>query len=381
MAERFEIETSPELAAGGEAVGRAADGRIVFIEGAVPSETVQVAVTAQNPRFLRARVLHISKPGPDRVTPPCGHFGVCGGCSLQHLAPAAQTRQKHLSVLTTVKRIGRLDLQTIGTEIEAPWQGASLGDRIRARWLADGQSVGYRAAYSQDVVPVTSCPILHPRLQEALTKVASLRFSKPTELSAVTNGQVVHLSGAPGFESGPLRHDDHFGPLWLDPGVFAQASLAGNEALLKTVAGWLPDSISVALELYSGSGNFSRVLAQKSGKLVAVEQGSSAVKLARRLALPNVEFWDQTAEAGLKRYKGRPDLVLTDPPRAGMSPAVVAALGGLRAPQIVYVSCDPATFARDLGLLAGHGYQPRRLRVFDLYPHTAHVEVATLLSL
>ena len=255
------------------------------------------------------------------------------------------------------------------------------------------------------------CPVLAPELQEILTALRpALEMRGPMrreggrredEISLVFDGAAVLADFPEGLIKGartavrasgvPLRFgadavtesDDGYGPVVASPQVFAQASRAGNQALVGHVAALCPDGLASAVDLYSGSGNFTRILAAKAKAVDAFEGARDAVALARRAAPDHVKvhlgavegrFSDWVAEGG------RADLVLLDPPRTGAHAKVLAAIQRAAPKWVLYVSCDPATFARDAGKLSQGGLRLTRARLFDLYPQTDHSEVVGLFA-
>lgn len=409
------LRTGPELAAGGDAIARAPDGRVVFVVGAAPDEELDVEITEDNRSFLRARVAKVVTPGPARVTPPCRHFGRCGGCSLMHVAPSAQTRAKHQSVLVTLARIGKLDVSRL--TIADPWSGDAEGYRARARFaIASSRRVGFRAERQREVVDVTECLVAAPQLAVALTRVreAVARMSRDVHLPREAELEVVAsereaLVALPKAldvlretfrEDGVVRlardatdaigvEDDERGPMLLAPSVFAQSNAAGNRAMVDEVEAQVIElsrtadgtrrALASIVELYSGSGNFTRRLAFLAEKVRAYEYSAEATALARRVVPGSVELHVASAEDALSRLvasQAAVDVLVVDPPRTGLSAEVVDGIVRLGPGAIVYVSCDPATFARDVGRIqAKSALTLDHLRVFDLYPHTAHVEV------
>jgi 23S rRNA (uracil1939-C5)-methyltransferase len=319
---------------------------VILVEGACPSEQVEIEIVKDNPRFLRARVHRIVKKGPARVEPRCEYFGVCGGCTLQHVSAEEQLASKQDAVKETIARIGGAR-----PDFDPAWSGAPYGYRTRARFAIDAPAIGYRKRESREVVDVERCPILAPGAQKALD---DLRSAEPDD-------------GSREIEVVAPQPSDEFGPLSTLPGVFAQANAEGNRAMVAYVKE-LAAGAGRVLELYAGSGNFTRVLGPD---VHAIEASTPATELAKRVGL-NIE--NAPVEEALARVKARFDLVVLDPPRTGAEPAVLEHLLRLSAPRMVYVSCDPATFARDVKRL-GAAYRLDRARVFDLYPQTAHVEV------
>lgn len=396
----MELRTEASLAQGGDAIARAPDGRIVFVTGAAPSELVRVEIIQDNRRFLRARTVEVLEASPSRVKPDCEYFDRCGGCTLQHLAPSAQTEAKHQAALQTIQKIGGEELP----KTAPPWSGESYGYRTRARLAVGPTGVGYRAPKSNRVLDIERCPVLDPRLQrglEALREAVkkhpkSIPSRRSEEVELCTDGHSV--MGALPTLLQPLqktlqaqdvladrdegwRIDSAHGAVWTRPSVFSQASLRGNEALLERVKALLPSSVGRALELYSGSGNFTRLLSAVAKEVVAAESSVPAVALARAQKLANVRLIRASAERAVKKAQGPFELALVDPPRTGLSSAVRAALLKFAPPKLIYISCDPATFARDIRVLREEGgYALEELQVLDLYPQTPHLEIVARLS-
>lgn len=402
------LHTEPRLTGSGDAVARAADGRTVFVVGAAPDEEVEVEVVEDRPRFLRARVTRVLAPGPARVEPRCVHFGTCGGCVLQHVDPAVQRRAKADAFVETLRRIGKVDVTAV--RFEEPWAGPPWGYRTRARLTVLNGALGYRAAHSRQVVPVSMCPVLAAPLESRLAALSAavrgVRGEHELELLLVGERVLGHTDEAVGRVVGGLveleadaRADDGRGELILDAGGFAQASDAGNAALLDTVERWtaeVPSFAGAVVELYAGSGNFTRVLARRAVQVTAIEGAPAAAERARRTLPAHVQVLAQPVERALEALArgsrsapaGRlpeaagPDVLraaFADPPRAGMDARVPALLAALGSEDLLMVSCDPATFARDVSRLGTEGFVLQRARLFDLYPHTAHAEVAGLL--
>lgn len=381
---------SPERwAVGGDAVARTDDGRVAFVEGALPGEEVRVQVLVDKKRFVRARVTQVLKPSADRVEPECPHFGTCGGCSHQFVSASAQAHGKAQAGRDALARIGGLSLEAI--DEEPTWFGAPYGYRSRARWWVRDGRLGYRAARSHRLVEVERCPISTPDLEAARAALAGrLPPQGEGEVWAVAadSAVAVYSERWPDWTRADLGVDvvppdqalpvlDAAGPRFVSPALFTQASATGNDALLETLRRWLKP-VSRGLELYAGSGNFTRVLASFAEQVVAAEIEPAAVALADRVRSEHTSLWTATAEDAVARALAEgyaPELVLVDPPRAGLAPGALKGILQLAPPTLLYVSCDPATSARDAKLLCAADYQLARLRFFDLYPQTPHVEV------
>jgi 23S rRNA (uracil1939-C5)-methyltransferase len=278
---------------------------------------------------------------------------------------------------------------TDGAIFEPAWSGPPYGYRARARLLVDEGRLGYRARRSHERVEIERCPILVPALEASLPRLAAaLPSDARGELAVAAAGERVAAWGEGFAGLSPeaiamvppgrgLEVNDAVGRAFVGPATFAQANPSGNDAMLETVGRWIPSS-ALALELYSGSGNFTRVLEQAADRVIAAEVDGGAVRLADRVRGAATSLWRLGALRALERAERAglaPDLALVDPPRSGLDRVVADRLARLAPPTVVYVSCDPGTFARDVARLFARGYRVNRLRFFDLYPQTPHVEV------
>jgi len=370
------LETEARIALGGEAIAHAPDGRVVFVTGAAPEEQVEVEITEDTRRFLRARVVRVVRPGAARVDPRCKHFAVCGGCALQHLDGAVQREAKNQAFIETLRRIGRVDPGAI--VVEPPWGGAVYGYRSRTRLAFDRGRLGYRAKKSNAIVDVGECPILAPALEAAVLRT---RLAIPSrargEVELMLAGD--HVIANSDVELGPIE-GVVFTPEASD---FRQSNLPGNDALIETIESWLtPPFQRSVIELYAGSGNLTRSLAKSAKSVLAVE--ASRAPLARAVLPSHVDRRAQAAERAvseLVRAGARFDAALADPPRTGLDATLPAGLAKLGIEALLMVSCDPATFARDVARLAQQGLHLTRARLFDFYPQTGHAEVAGYFAL
>ncbi len=372
------------LAAGGDGVAHAPDGRVVFVPLAAPGDRLRVRVVEARARYLRGEILELLEPGPGRVAPACPVFGTCGGCAWQHLPYPVQLAAKARILGDALARIGGLPLPAAGIELEP--SPAPFGYRGRARLLVRGGRVGFRGRRSHRPVATERCPILLPELEERRRELAA----RPPE-----DGEWELAAGAGGVRALPLpaRGGE---PVWLrvgpdllrvSPGVFAQSNALLLESLAVAVAAAAGHG-ELALEAFCGAGLFTLGLARRFERVIAIESSRAArADLAENLraaGLGNAEIRPGTLEAALARgglAAPRPDVIVLDPPRAGLGPGAAAALAELRAPRLAYLSCDPATLARDLAALGARGYALRAVRGFDLFPQTPHVEALALLEL
>ena len=372
------------LAAGGDGVAKAPDGRTVFVPLSAPDDWLEVQIVDVQRRFLRAEILKVLRPGPARVEAPCPVFGVCGGCSWQHLEYAAQVEAKRTILSDALSRIGGISLGEDPALMPSP---RGYGYRARARILAGVGESGFRARRSHRLCATTACPVLTPALESSLETVR--RLSEPDaepvewEISLGATGSA--RCGRVSDKSGPpvalqIEGDE----IQISPGTFTQANSLLWEALHCRVLAATGQGQRV-LELYAGAGFFTLGLARRFSQVIAIESAASAVSDLRtnleRAGLDHVEVIAASVESALpSRRLSRPDAILLDPPRAGLPECALKAVAQLRAPRIIYLSCDPATLARDTARLQKKGYRVASIEGFDLFPQTPHLEALAVLE-
>ena len=370
------------IAAGGDGVGRAPDGRVVFVPLTAPGDRVRVRLVETRARYARGEVEALLEPGPARSEPRCAVFGACGGCSWQHLRYEAQIDAKRAIAREALRRIGGLRALPPIETIPSP---EPYGYRSRARVLAAGGRVGYRRRRSHAVCAVTQCPLLAPALDRALGALAARPPAEDGEWElALGEGDRVRcapLAAGHGAEPIPLRVDAD--RIEVSVGVFAQANAALLDPLARAVLGAAGYG-EEALELFAGAGSFTLGLARRFARVTAVEADPAATRdLLRNTAGRHVRVIEARVEAWLERGGAdalAPEAIVLDPPRGGLGPGAAARLAALPARRTAYLSCDPATLARDVAVLAAHGHRLSRLWLFDLFPQTPHVEVLALLE-
>lgn len=400
LAETDRVElTVDAVAPGGHCVARV-DGQVVFVRHALPGERVVAEVTEVHRGFVRADAVTVLEPSPDRVEPPCPYAkpGACGGCDLQHVAPAAQLAWKTAVIREQLVRLGGLtdvELDRLGVRVEA-LPGGLLGWRSRVRYAVDAADrAGLLKHRSHEVVPIDRCRIAHPAIQQlpVLTPTgARWPAAEAVETVASTGGDVTVTEirdGVPAPVSGPTEvREVAAGRDWTLPAsAFWQVHPAAADALSTAVLELLdPQPGEVAWDLYGGAGLFAAGLAARvgaTGRVTVVEAAAQGVAAAREnLAdLPSVEVVSARVETALarRRITGPVDVVVLDPPRSGAGAPVVRALAAAGPRAVAYVACDPAAFARDVRTFADLGWRLAALRGFDLFPMTQHVEQVGLL--
>ena len=405
------------------------DGKVIFIEGALPGEIVSYSSYRKKPAFEQAQVATIFRSAPMRVTPKCKYFGVCGGCSMQHLDARAQVAVKQRILEDALYHIGKVKAETILPAI----YGQAWGYRERARIsvkhvIKKGKTlVGFHEKRSSFVADMQSCEILAPKIARLLPLLAelvsslSIRDKLPQIEVAVgehVDALVLRVMDTPNHADEALLRafaDAHEIQFWLQtkgpetitpfhplnapalsyslpefditmpfaPSEFTQVNSALNRVMISRAMRLLaPQPGERIADLFCGLGNFTLPIARSGAQVLGIEGSDALVKRARQNAASNglqdntefiaMNLFEMTEEEFAKL--GRLDKLLIDPPRDGAF-ELVKSLGGDNAPKrIVYVSCNPATLARDAAELVKRGYVLKAAGVMNMFPHTSHVE-------
>ncbi|MEU7000560.1 class I SAM-dependent RNA methyltransferase [Nonomuraea sp. NPDC046570] len=412
----LELTVGP-VAHGGWCVARH-EGRVVFVRHALPGERVIAEIIpsekAENARFLRADAVRILEASPDRVTPPCPYAGpgMCGGCDWQHATLEAQRRLKAEVVAEQLRRLAKIEREVVVEEVPGAKDGLGWRTRVQFAARADGE-LGFRKHRSHDVQPVDACLIAHPEVEAVGAELQNWRGAAGVEVIASSGGNravvvtprprrtvtvpdleapasILVNQGKGKVEarrgSGMLHEQVGDREFQVSGSGFWQVHPGAAETLLEAVLTFAaPEPGEWALDLYCGVGLFAAGLAEavgSSGAVFGVESEATAVRDARANLrdLPWATVERGKVEDALDRFQiERADLVVVDPPRAGLGREVVDRVASLEATRVVYVSCDPATLARDLAWFGDRGYRLADLRAFDAFPMTHHVECVALL--
>ncbi len=403
------------------------EGKAVFVDGALPGERVRGRLVAKHKTYDEGVVETVLEPSPLRVEPRCAHAGVCGGCSLQHLAPAAQIDAKQQVLLDNLAHIGKVTAQEILPPLRGPHWGYRTKARLGVKFVRRMQRalVGFREKHKPHLAELTRCEVLHPLIGERITELAELiggleareripqvEVAVGDDVAALVFRTLDPLSARDaeslrgyGERTGLHMYLQPGGPdsvhlLWPDcseltytlpaydlrlvfePTDFTQVNRAINGAMidlaLKLMDVQPGDRV---LDLFCGLGNFTLPLARRCAHVVGVEGEAGLVRRARdnaaRNGIANAEFHVANLAEDVRIYpwlKQGFDKLLLDPPRSGAM-EVIPAIARLGFKRIVYVSCNPGSLARDAGLLVHeHGYRLVKAGVMDMFPHTAHVE-------
>lgn len=422
-----------DLAHDGRGVARV-DGKAVFIGGALPGERVRFRVIKRRRQMDEAVLDEVLIPSPDRVDPKCAHFGVCGGCSLQHLAPAAQLAAKERQLLDNLERIGRVRPQRVLAPVRGPYWAYRRRARLGVKYVHKKGRVlaGFREREKPYIADIRQCEILSggfaalPQQLAALVDTLTIREKMPQVEVAVGDGQAalvfrvleppspedlekiaafgaglgvqIYLqsggldtirslqpaAGAPQPGATPLQYAVDGGEIVIEfgPVDFIQVNREVNISMVAAAVELLqPASSDSVLDLFCGLGNFTLPLARRTARVVGVEGDAALVAKAAanaaRNGIGNATFFEENLfePASLGAWTAeRYDLVLLDPPRAGAS-EILERMAHWRPRRVVYISCHPGSLARDAGILVqGQGFELIGAGVMDMFPHTTHVE-------
>lgn len=397
-----------KLTYGGAAMGRMENGRAVFVPFALPGERVRVRLVEEKRSFARAELLDVLEAAPTRISQRCPHFGQCGGCHYQHMPYAEQLQAKSAILCEQLERVGKIASPPVQDIVPSP--SAFLYRNHIQFHLTSAGRLGFQSLHGTRVIPVDECHLpeveindLWPRLEFEpgvpfervslrsgsdgdLMLILETRAGRPPALELEADISVVHLAGEDAVVlagSDCLRMEILGRPFRVSAASFFQVNTPMAEAMVKHVLALLPEKMETLLDIYCGVGLFSAFLAPRCKRLIGVELSSSACEdFAVNLdEFDHVELYEAAAEICLPALAGRladPVCVVVDPPRAGLGKTVSETLAGLGVERIVYVSCDPATLARDAHSLIKGGYRLRQVTPFDLFPQTYHIESISL---
>ena len=433
--------TIEKLIYGGDGLGRLPSpesertGKAVFVPFTIPGERVEARIVEEKPGFARARVERVVQQSPERTEPGCPYFGECGGCQYQHLAYEAQLQAKEAILRETLQRTAKIDPPEIVTHASPPW---NYRNRTRMRVRSEPEfAIGYNRFSSHALLAVRECPISSPLINRALAAIWKLgeRGSVPAAVHEIEffanaedaelllevtlavgsrrslrelavcadalRAELPELSGVvPFVEEGrsvrrldvPAGFEKSFGRdslLYRAGGMQYQVSAGSffqtNRYLVDTMISLATGGASggYALDLYAGVGLFTLPLSQNFREVAAVEVAPFSYHDLQANCPSNVRGYRVPVDKFLAYLpdETRFDEIVSDPPRGGMGEKISLVLAGLKAPRITYVSCDPATFARDLKVLTGAGYRMEGLHLLDVFPQTFHIETVAHLIL
>ncbi len=397
---RAEVEIDVEKwVYGGDALARR-EGRVILTPFLLPGEKARVATAPHKGGLLTGKLVELIRPAPERVEAPCPYFGTCGGCQYQEAQYEYQLARKVEILREVFRRLGKMEApEQIETISGDPWHY-----RNRTQLHLQGRRIGYLAAGSHELVPITHCPISSPRLNEAIGALVEMSGDRrfPNFLRSVelfTNETEVQVNVLD--TERPVARTFFEWCEELLPGATARAldyRAAGeifrvSHKSFFQVNRYLVDRLveaavpreggESALDLYAGVGLFSLPLAQRFRKVTAVEGSPTAARdleFNASRAMMKVDVEQVQTDMYLERLTTVPEFVLADPPRAGLGKSVTRQLLRLKPERLTIVACDPATLARDLAMMIGGGYVLRRVTLVDLFPQTYHLETIAEMS-
>jgi 23S rRNA (uracil1939-C5)-methyltransferase len=436
-----EIECTDLIAKTGQAVGRA-DGMVVYVLGPIPGERARVRIEAVKAKYAVGELVELLNESPERVEPFCPVFGICGGCQVQHLAYPAQLRWKRELVANALQRLGGIKDARVAVPIGMNDPRAYRNKMALVVDHSDGMpTFGFYAARSHEVVPVEACPVVMPQLDRHIAGlheaardpasspafadvlhvvaraarvseegVVSLTTRRPSpNVAPAAAALAAHLPGVvgitnsyePSSENAVMgrRQTTVFGraemreaidevQFRVSPASFFQV----NSEMVGRIFAFLRErltGIETVIDLYCGAGTFALFFAKHGIRVVGIEENPNAVREAKANAELNsvaerATFLAGRVEATLRTKRGAEtlaaaDVVFLDPPRKGSDEPTLAALVRARVPRIWYLSCNPATLARDLAYLVAGGYQVGDVQPFDMFPQTGHIEALAIL--
>ena len=409
----------------GYGVGRI-DGKVVFVPYTVTGDEAWIEMTEEKKRYSTARLTEIIKPSPGRVIPPCPYFGTCGGCQWQHIDYSIQAEQKKEILGETLRRLGGMKEIPSISVFSSP---KPYDYRVRVQLKVKGKGMGYYQERSHRIVDVERCPISHPLVNrimqnlhdqiDALSRVEEVEINVSPEEGrgvllfhprsydlgaepftkeflgsqpmlkgiAITQKVGHHLIGDPTLNfTIPLSQERKKRELKLriSPGSFSQVNPEQNQELVRTVLQFSEvNQEDRVFDFYAGAGNLTLPLAMEAGEVLGIEENSMAFQDAQfnaeRNGIKNCRFIHGRVEDILPDGKREPpDLIVLDPPRTGCQ-TILDQVVRLEPKKIIYVSCEPTTFARDLRLFSERGYSLQRLGLIDMFPQTYHMETVGLL--
>jgi 23S rRNA (uracil1939-C5)-methyltransferase len=401
------------LTYGGDALGRLSSpstgegGRAVFVPFAMPGETVRVRILDEKRGFCRAELIEVVSPSPQRIAPRCRHFASCGGCHYQHMPYAAQLAAKEEILRDQLKRIGKIESPPVKPIIPSPAEW-NYRNHIQFHLSAEGK-LGF-AGTRGGILPVAECHLPEPAINALWPQMEfepgtsleriSIRRGEDDDLMLALESEkaglpeieieadisVIHLNGD---DAVVMAGEDHVimavneRRFRVSAGSFFQVNTAMAGKMVSHLLDRLPTTPHTTLmDVYCGVGLFSAFLAPRIGRLIAIESSPSACEdfAANLDEFDHVELYEAPAEEVLLHLAEKPEIVLVDPPRAGLDRRALDAIVTLSPKTIAYVACDPATLARDAARLISTGYRLVEVTPFDLFPQTYHIESISILQ-
>lgn len=409
--------TIDNLSYGGAGIGRV-DGKVVFVEGGVPGDKLKIRLIEEKERYSRAEIEDFIIRSENRAEPECKYFSDCGGCNWQNVNYKTQLIEKQQIVSDSLQRIGKLAEYELDNITSSPKE---YGYRNRVLLTVYKENDEYRIGYFEEGsnrnVSIDRCVIAsdeinavisllinyfenHKTLIIPIDKIYLLSSDKKISISFLQS-EKSHKSESQEIVQNLIEYiENNLAGISVDhkieyefmgyqftssPYLFNQANYEINKDIIHTVAGWIePVRKNSLLDLYCGIGNFSIAFSENFKSITGVDSSSDSIKLAKRNAdvndLVNINFIHGKCRIYIEKLKEAPDILLVDPPRNGIKELLVH-INRIKPKNIIYISCNPTTLSRDLKVLTESNYKINRIKPFDMFPQTYHVEIAAWLEL
>jgi len=374
----------------GEAIGKY-NGKVVFVPYAIPGETVKAKIIKDEKDYYRAEILDIIEPSFFRENPPCKLFGICGGCSFQHVAYSYQIKLKEIVVMEQLKRIGGFenpeDFTNLTLKAENPYNY-----RNRADFSINRQNLlGFKIRGTHKFLHVEYCHIMHDKINKMLSLLQGKKPKRKSHNITIRYGintgtwliqpemDTVEIETGQKFYHERLLGKDFI----ISAPSFFQVNTYQAEKLIQTVLNYITQEDKTVIDAYAGVGTFTVFLAQKAEKVIAIEESRSAYKDAQINIknFDNITYLCKKTEEALFESKINGDVIVIDPPRVGCMKEVLQAIAEKKIKKVIYVSCEPSTLARDLKYLKEMGYKLKEIQPVDMFPQTYHIENVALMIL
>ncbi|MDR0758551.1 MAG: class I SAM-dependent RNA methyltransferase [Treponema sp.] len=368
------------LAAGGAGLVHI-DGQTVFVDYTAPGDLISLRITEVHTTWARGELQAVLEPSADRRTPACSRYGTCGGCSLQHLNYPAQLREKEGILKEALIRIGGISCPPPVKTVPSPEYG--YRNRVQFHRIPGTNRLGFKARKSGNILPLKDCPVADEGIRQALGAKPHTILPPPGKrrFTVYSRRGVLLCEG----KDGPAPVGLHNRNILMDPGVFFQSNAAALETLIPDLcaASDRADPSRPMADIYCGVGTFAAFLGERFSRIDLVEADTAALDLARKNVPGSLmRYFPRTDEEWVKEIRRSPSscygFAVADPPRKGLSPSLRQWLGKEGPPLLAYVSCDPATLARDSAVLRAGGYELESTTFYDFYPQTPHIETLAI---
>lgn len=374
----------------GEAIG-SHNGKVVFVPYGIPGETVKAKIIKDEGDYFRAEIVDIVEPSFFRENPPCKLFGVCGGCSFQHVAYSYQTKLKEIVVMEQIKRIGGFknpeEFTKLTIKADAPYNYRNRADfSINRKNL-----LGFKIRGTHKFLHVEYCHIMHDEINKIL---ASLQGKSPKRKTHNVTVRYGVNTGSwlvqPEMDAAQIQTGQKFytekllgKEFIVSAPSFFQVNTYQAEKLIQTVLNYINSEDKTVIDAYAGAGTFTAFLAEKAERVIAIEESRSAYKDAQinLKNFNNITYLCEKTENALSEFKIYADAIVLDPPRVGCMKEVLEIIADKNIKKVIYVSCEPSTLARDLKYLKEKGYELIEVQPIDMFPQTYHIENVALMTL